>query len=154
LDQRRYRMEVQNRVPPLQNAYRVIAMSLDAVGSVFVKPLGLGGDAERAVVHMATGAAGDLTDLIGAEGAYADAIKLVERGEGDVIDVHIEAHSDSICRNEKVHVARLVEPDLSIAGPWTERAKHDGGASALPANKFRNSVNIFRREPDNGGAAR
>ncbi len=56
-------------------------MAFDAGDDLLVERLGLGGDAEGAVVHVTPGTAGDLADLLRPERADADSVELVERRE-------------------------------------------------------------------------
>ena len=56
---------------------------------------------------------------------------LRERGEGDVVDVEVEAHADGVGRDQVVDLARLVQRDLRVARARRERAEHDRRAAAL-----------------------
>ena len=91
------------------------------------------GGAERAVVHVAPGAARDLRHLGRAERALAAAVELVQRGEGDVIDVHVEAHADGVGGDHVVDIAGLVERDLGVARARAQGAQNHGGAAAPAA---------------------
>ena len=50
------------------------------------------------------------------------AVELVARGEGDMVDIHVEAHADGIGRHQEIHIARLVELDLRVAGARADSA--------------------------------
>ena len=82
------------------------------------------------------------------------AVEFAVGGEGDVIDVEVEAHADRVGRNQIVDIAGLIERDLGIAGARRQRAQHDRRAAALPADQLGDGVNLLGRERDDGGAAR
>ena len=66
-------------------------MGLEGGDELVGEDLGAAGDAEGAVAHVAAGAAGDLAELGGGEAAELEAVELPVGGEGDVVDVEIEA---------------------------------------------------------------
>ena len=86
--------------------------------------------------------------------AEAEAVEFLVGGEGDVVDVEVEAHADRVGGDEVVDVAGLVELDLGVAGARRERAQHDGGAAALAPDQLGDGVDLLGREGDDGGAAR
>ena len=104
------------------------------------------GHAEGPVVEVASGASGDLAELGGIELAKPEAVELPRRGEGDVIDIHVQAHADGIRRDEEVDVARLVERDLGIAGARRQGAHDDGGTAALAADQLGDGIDALGRE--------
>ena len=112
------------------------------------------GGAERAVALRAAGAAGDLSQFGRVEAAELIAVELAVGGEGDVIDVEIEAHADGVGGDQIVDVARLVERDLGVARARRQRAEHDRGAAALAADQFGDGVNLVGRERDDRAASR
>ena len=73
------------------------------------KRLGVAGDAEGAVVHVAAGAAGDLADFFRPQRAHADAVEFLQAGKRDVVDVHVDAHADGVGRHQKIDIAGLIE---------------------------------------------
>ena len=97
-------------------------MAFDAVHDFLFERLAFTGDAEGAVIHVATGAAGDLPDLRRRQGAKTAAIEFLGAGKGDVIDIHVEAHADGVGGDQEIDIARLVERDLGIAGARRKRA--------------------------------
>ncbi len=103
---------------------------------------------------MAAGAAGNLSDLLGLQGTRADSVEFLQRGERDMIDAHIDAHADGVCRHQEVHIAGLIERDLRVAGARGERAQHHRCAAALRADQIGDAIDILRRKPDHGGAPR
>ena len=111
------------------------------------------GDAERAVVHVAAGAAGDLAELGRRQLAMHLAVELARAGEGDVIDVEVEAHADGVGGDQEVDVARLVERHLRVARARAERAQHDGRAAALAADQLGDGVDLGGREGDDAPCA-
>ena len=112
------------------------------------------GGAEGAVARGAAGAAGDLREFGRVELAELVAVEFAVGGEGDVIDVEIEAHADGVGRDQIIDVAGLVERDLGVAGARRQRAQHHGGAAALAADQFGDGVDLVGRERDDGGAPR
>ena len=74
------------------------------------------GGAEGAVTHASAGATGDLGDLGRGQAAQAVAVMLDQAGEGDVVDVHIQAHTDRVGGDEEVDLFLLIERDLGVAG--------------------------------------
>ena len=57
------------------------------------------GNTKGAIVHMAARPAGNLRQLFGSQVPPEGAIKFVKGGKGNMIDIHIEAHADSIGRH-------------------------------------------------------
>ena len=72
---------------------------------LFVQLFDLSCNAERAVVHVAARATGDLSDLFRLQSAHSDAVELLQRGERDVVDIHVDAHADGIRRDEEIHIS-------------------------------------------------
>ena len=67
---------------------------------------------------MAAGASGDLAEFGGSQTAVLPAVELAVGGEGDVIDVEIEAHADRVGGDDIIDVAVLIKVDLGVAGAW------------------------------------
>ena len=111
------------------------------------------GGAEGAVALGAAGAAGDLRQLGGIELAELIAVEFAVGGEGDVIDVEIEAHADGVGGDQIIDVAGLIERDLRVARARRQRAEHHRGAAALAADQFGDGVNLLGRERDDGASA-
>ena len=112
------------------------------------------GDAEGAVVHVAAGAAGDLAELAGGQLAMHLAVELARAGEGDVIDIEVEAHADGVGGDQEIDVAGLIERHLGVARARAERAQHDRRAAALAADQLGDGVDLGRREGDQRRARR
>ena len=110
--------------------------------------------AEGAVAHMAAGAAGDLAEFGRRQAAMVPAVEFPVGGEGDVIDVEIEAHADGVGRDDVVDVAVLKEIDLGVAGARRERAEHHRRAAALALDPFGDRVDLLGRKGDDGAARR
>jgi hypothetical protein len=100
------------------------------------------GHAEGAVVHVAAGAAGDLGELGRVSSRNWLAVELAVGGEGDVVDVDVQAHADGVGGDEEVDVARLVELDLGVAGARAERAQDDRRAAALAADQLGDGIDL------------
>src|SRR5690348_2357297 len=89
--QRVQRTKIQHRVAPLQNPHRVVTMAFDACDQFISERFGFCRDPEGTVIHVASGAPGDLAKLFGAQGTHAKSVELFQAGERDMIDVHIDA---------------------------------------------------------------
>ena len=87
--------------------------------------------AEGAVARGAAGAAGDLREFGRRQAAELVAVELAVGGEGDVVDVEIEAHADGVGGDEVIDVAVLEHLHLRIARARRQRAQHHGGAAML-----------------------
>jgi hypothetical protein len=113
-----------------------------------------GRGAEGAVVHVAAGAARDLTDLGRREPPRHAPVELHEPRKGDVVEIEIEAHADRVGGDEIVDVARLVEPDLGVARTGRKRAQHHGGAAAPPPHQLGQRIDLGRGKADDGAPGR
>ena len=107
-----------------------------------------------AVTHAAAGAAGDLRHLGRGEAARAVAVELAQSGEGDVIDVHVEAHSDGVGRHQEVHLPFLIKLDLGVPGARAEAAHHHRATAFAAADEFGDGVDLGGAERDHGGPRR
>ncbi len=152
--QRANRREIEVSVAPLHDLERLEGVALQRLHHVVLKWRAAAGGAKGAVTGGAAGTAGDLGKLGRIELAELIAIEFPIRGEGDVIDVKIEAHADGIGGDHVLDIAGLIERDLGVAGAWAERAQHHGGAAALTANELGDGVDLLGRERDNRCAAR
>src|SRR6185369_14773457 len=118
--------------------------------SVRLEGLRLTGDPERAVVQITAGAAGDLGEFGGSEIAVMEAIELASGGEGDMVDIHVEAHADRVGGDDIIDIARLIERNLGVAGTRRQDTKHDGRTAALAADQFGNRIDHLSRKGDDG----
>ena len=82
------------------------------------------------------------------------AVEFHQPGEGDVIEVHVEAHADGIGRHQVIDLARLEQTDLRVARARTERAEHDRGAALAPAHGLGERENVGDGERHDGAARR
>ena len=114
----------------------------------------VGGGAERAVAHVASGAPGDLADLGRRQPARPPPVELGDPGKGDMVEIHVEPHADRIGGDEIIDFARLEHADLGIARPRAQRAEHDRRAAALPADEFGERKHIGDGKSDDGAARR
>ena len=101
---------------------------------------------------MAAGASGDLRQFGRGQPTEHGAVELAGRCEGDVVDLHVEAHADGVGGDQKVDVARLVEFHLCIAGARAERSHDDSRAAALTADQFGDRINLVGAETHDGAA--
>ncbi len=150
----RQRSRVEVRAAPLQHPHGVEAVVLQRLHQLAVEGQAAAGGAEGAVAHVAAGAPGDLPELGRVQAPVVPAVELLVGGEGDVVDVEVEAHADGVGGDDVVDVAVLVEVDLRVAGARRQRAQHHGGAALLPSQPFGDGVDLLRREGDDGRAAR
>ncbi len=89
----------------MHDPHRIEFMGLDAGHHLLVEAGDLAGDAEGAVAHMPAGAAADLADFGGRQVAVLVAVELAVLGEGDMVDIEIEAHADRIGGHQIFDVA-------------------------------------------------
>ena len=129
-------------------------MVLQALDQLGFEGLDLAGDAERAVIHVPAGAAGDLAEFGRRQVAVVVAVELAQAGEGDVIEIEVEAHADGVGRHQEVHVAVLIERDLRVAGARAQRPEHDRGAAALAAHQLGDGVDVARPRKRRSPSAR
>ncbi len=141
---------VQRAAAPLQDAHLIEGVGLETLDQLRVERADLSRCPERAVVHVAPGASGDLSEFRGGEVAMRVAVELAHPCEGDVIEIEIEAHADRVGRDQEVHVAVLVESDLRVARARRQRAEHHGRPAPLTAHEFGDGVHIVRGEGDDG----
>src|SRR5579872_4665039 len=122
----------QPRIAPGNPGQRLETMILDRRDDRRLdRPL-LGGGAKGPVAHVAAGTARDLTDLGRRQAARAAPVEFAEAGEGDMVEVHVEPHSDRVGSDQVIDLAGLEHANLSIASPRAQGAEHDSGAAALP----------------------
>ncbi len=148
------RGEVDHGGTPLHHLHGIEVMAFDAPHQLLVEDVGVPGDAEGTVAHVAPGASGDLAKLGGRQVAVMIAVELARLGEGDVIDIEVEAHADGVGGDKKVDIAGLVELHLGVAGARRQRAQDNGGAAALTPDQFGDGVDLVGGERDDRGTAR
>src|SRR3546814_19822638 len=90
--------EVQLLVAPEKGGQWLEAVLLDGLDQHRVHAGDFGRGAERAVVHVASGASGDLRYLARRQGAWRAAVELAQRRKGDVAHVHVEEIGRASCR--------------------------------------------------------
>ena len=110
--------------------------------------------AEGAILVMAPGAAGDLGHFGDRQPARAAAVKLAQRGEGDMGDVEVEAHADRVGGDQIIDVAIEEHLHLGIAGARRQGAHHHRRAAPEAAQHFRHGIDFLGREGDDRRAAR
>ena len=79
-------------------------------------------------------------DLGRGQPARAVAVELAQAGEGDMVDVHVEAHADGVGGDQEVDLAVLVQRHLGVARARRERAHHHRAAAAPAADQSRRSA--------------
>ncbi len=136
------RGKIKVAVAPLELFDGREVMGFEGGNGFLVKGIGAAGDAKGAVAHMASGAAGDLADFGGGQGAELAAVIFGIGGKGDMGDVEIEPHADGVGGDEKFDIAVLEQIDLGVAGARGERAHDDGSPAPFAAQQFGDGVNF------------
>ena len=148
------RRKIQLRIAPLQHFHTVEGVVLQRVHQFRLERRAAPRGAEGAVARRPPGAAGDLRELGRRQAAELVAVIFAVGGEGDVVDVEIEAHPDRIGRDEVIDIAVLEHRDLRVSGTGRQRAEHHGRAAMLAADQFRDGIDFIGRERDDRGAPR
>ncbi len=152
--QRLDRLEIEPGIAPFRGHDGRKDMAFDRRHDVRVEIGRVARHAERAILAKSAGASGDLSNLLRIEPAPPSPVELVQAGECDMVDVHVQSHPDRIGRDQEVDFAGLEQIDLGIAGARTKRAHDDGRPAALAANELGDGVNRISREGDDGAAPR
>ena len=121
---------------------------LDVLGAHLA---GVSRRAEGAIAHVAPGAARDLGQLRGIEGAHRAPIEFAQRGKRDMVDVHVESHADGIGRDHVVDLARLEERNLGVARARAQGAQHHRSPAALAAHQLGDGIELIDRKCHDGG---
>ena len=148
--------EVECRIAPVDEVEAAEAMLLDRVDFLVAeRGAFIAAEAKRtegAVALVAPCPPGDLGHFGDGQSALAVAVELLEAGERDVGDVHVEAHADGIGRDEIVDLSALEHGDLGVAGRGRQCTHDDRSAAAETAEHFGEGVDLLGREGDDGGA--
>ncbi len=152
--QRLERCEIEGAGSPLQGSDRLELVRFELFDGLLVPLLKPGGGPEGAVGGMAAGAAGDLADFGGGEGAPLMAVELLVGGEGDVIDRQVQPHADGIGGDQEIDVTAFEKLHLGVAGARAQSPHHHRRAAALAADQFGDGVDLVGGKRDDGGAAR
>ena len=145
--------EVLGAASPLQDTDLVESVTLEPVDQLRVERRHLSGHAERAVIHVAAGAARDLADFRRGQIAMGLAVELAHARERHMIEIEIKTHADGVGRHEEIDIAVLIELDLRIPSARAQGPEHDRRAAALAPHQFGDGIDVARREGDDGGAA-
>ena len=70
-----------------------------------------------------------------------------------MVHVHVQPHADGVGGHQKVHLARLEQLDLGVAGAGAQAAHDHGGPAPLATQQFGDGVDLLGREGDDGAAA-
>ena len=152
VQQRADRVEAQIAVAPRNPGQRLEAVLLDRRDDFRFEQALVGRRAERAVAHVPAGAAGDLADFGRRQAPRAAPVEFREAGEGDMVEIHVQAHADRVGRDEVIDLAGLEHADLRVARPRAQRAEHDRGAAALPPHQLGQREHVGQAERDDGAA--
>src|SRR5439155_26340154 len=128
-------------------------MALERLRQLGLERRAAAGGAKGAVVGGTAGAAGDLRQFGRIEAAELIAVEFSVGGEGNVVDVEIKPHADSVGRHQIVDVAGLVERDLGVARAWRKRAQNHSRTAALAPDQLGDGVDLLGRERYDGRAA-
>src|SRR5690606_38860282 len=139
---------------PLQYFHRLETMRFDRFDESIRERIDLTGYTESAVAQMTASSACNLSHLSWGQIPVLKSIEFAALGESDMVYVEVETHTDSVCRYEIVHLTRLVELDLSIAGAGAKGAENDRGATALTTDELANRVDLISGESHDGRATR
>ncbi len=120
---------------------------------VLVQLFGLARDAEGPVAQVPPGPPGDLADLGGVQPARAPPVELPQARKGHMVDVHVQPHADGVGGDQEVHLARLEQLDLGVAGAGGKRAHDHGRPAPLTAQQLGDGVYLLGRKGDDGAAA-
>ena len=142
------------RIAPLQVSRRFEPVILDAGNDLVVERRRVAGYAKGAVIHVPAGPTGDLCQLGHMQRAMLMTVEFLGCRKGDMVDIHVEAHADGIGCNQKIDFARLIERDLGVARAWRERPHHDGRATTLTPDQFRDGIDPVGRKGDDRRSAR
>ncbi len=95
-------------------------MILQRLDDLRLDLLAAGGRAEGPIATMPSRPTGDLGGLLNRQAAQAPAVELHQPGEGDMAQVHVEAHADGVGGYQEVDLAGFVKRDLGVAGSRRE----------------------------------
>jgi hypothetical protein len=98
--------------------------------------------AAMAVVHMPTGAPGDLGEFRCRQVARRPSVEFAQARKGDMDQIHVQAHADGVGRHQIIHLARLIHLDLGVAGARAQRAHDNGTAAALAAHHLGDAIDL------------
>ncbi len=90
----------------------------------------------------------------GAQPARRLAVELDDAREGDMVEIHVEAHADRVGGDEIIDLARLEQSDLRVARARRQRAQDHGGAAALAPHQLGQREHVGDGEGDDGAARR
>ncbi len=110
--------------------------------------------AEAAVALVAPGPPGDLRHFGDGQAPVAAAVEFLEAGEGDMGDVHVEAHADRVGGDQIIDLAALEHRDLGVAGGGRQRAHHHRRAALEAAQHLGQRVDLLGGEGDDGASRR
>ena len=106
--------------------------------------------AEGAIGQVAPGTPGDLRQFGCVEAAHVVAVELMVGREGDMVEIHVEAHADGVRRHQIVNFASLIHRHLSIARARAEGAQDHRAAAALHPHGLGQGIDILSRKGDHG----
>src|SRR6266446_2786699 len=138
----------------MQLRQRIEPVGFDRLNNLRIKRSLLSCGAKGAVAHMSTRAPCNLRNLGCIESAGTPAVKFVDPGKGDMVEIHVEPHSDRVRGNEIIDLAGLKHADLSVARTGAQSPENDRGASAPAADDLGKGKHVCYGECDDGAAGR
>ena len=144
--------EIELGIAPVEEVERAEAVVLDRFDLGFGESRALfGAEAERAeaaVLLVTTRSPGDLGHFGDGQAAVAAPVEFLEPREGDMADVHVEAHADGVRGDQIIDLAALEHRDLGIAGRRREDAHDHRGAALEPPKHLGQRVDLLGGEGD------
>ena len=151
-DQRPDVGEVEIGIAPVDEVERPEAMLLDRRDFLVAeRGAAVASKSERskaAVALVTARAPGDLRHFGDGQPAVAAAVELVESGEGDMGDVHVEAHADGIRGDQIIDLAALEHGNLRVARGGRQGAHDDCRAASEAAEHLGERVDLLGGEGD------
>ena len=92
---------------------------------------------------MAPRATRDLGQFGGRKLTVMAAVEFAALGEGHMVDIHVQTHTNSVGGDQKIDLAGLIHFDLSVSGARAQAAHNNGGPAALLAHDLGNGIDII-----------
>ena len=121
-------------------------MGLDAFNQLLIHGLAIACCAECAVIAETARAACNLRRFHGGQITPPPSVIFGQACKGDMVRIEIQPHAHGVCRDKKIHFARLKQLGLRIAGARRQTAHHHSRASAKAPDELGDGVNFGRAE--------
>jgi len=147
------RCEIELSIAPEDFLYGRIVVFFHPAKRLFIRRFHGVGHAKGSVIHMPARTASNLADFRRSERSTPCAVELFELSEGHMVDIHVKAHADGICRDQIIDLAGLIHLDLGVAGPRAERPQNDRGPAARLSNRLRQFIDLANGKGDDGASS-